>query len=98
LEKVFEDLELFNGYCVLPPFPREMGTYVPRLLRDTACELGEVEFTDLVKDSHTAIAIQSALLMRAKKAFIVGYDGYSGAVIQQKDQELFTENMKLFEE
>lgn len=98
LEKVFEDLELFSGYCVLPPFPREMGTYVPKLLRDTACELSEVEFTDLVKDSHTAIAIQTSFLMHAKKAFIVGYDGYSGAVIEQKDQELFTENMKLFEE
>lgn len=98
LEKVFQSLKSFSGQCVLPPFPREMGTYVPKPLRDHTCELENVTFTKIVMDSHTAIAIQTALLMKVETAYFVGYDGYAGGAIAQKDQELFTENTKLFED
>ena len=98
LEKVFQDLKSFSGRCILPPFPREMGSYVPMQLQGDTRELKEVRFTELLTDSHTAIAIQLALLMKAKKAYFVGYDGYAGATIAQKDQELFIENTKLFED
>jgi 4-hydroxy 2-oxovalerate aldolase len=98
LEKVFQNLKDFTGSCILPPFPREMGTYVPIPLREKTGELEEVTFTDVVSDSHTAIALQTAMLLGAKTAYFVGYDGYQGSTIAQKDQELFTENTKLFED
>lgn len=98
LEKVFQNLKSFSGQCILPPFPREMGTYVPLQLRNKTCELNEVSFTKLVSDSHTAIALQATKLMKAKTVYFVGYDGYQGGSIAQKDQELFTENTKLFED
>lgn len=98
LEKVFQSLKSFSGQCILPPFPREMGTYVPVPLREKTCELDCVSFTKIRSDSHTAIALQSALFLRAHTAYFVGYDGYSGAVIAEKDQELFAENSRLFED
>ena len=98
LEKVFQNLKTFSGQCILPPFPREMGTYVPQQLREKTRELDAITFTHAVSHSHTAIAIQTALLMKSNTAFFVGYDGYAGGSIAQKDQELFTENTKLFED
>jgi len=96
MEKVFEDLGDFEGICVLPPYPRKMGTYVPSIIKEKTFELENVNFTDKYKDSHTALALQTALILEAKKAYIAGYDGYMDEVITQKERELTAENNYLF--
>lgn len=98
LEKIFADLEGFHGKCILPPYPRKMGTYVPDQVKNRTFELGKITFSTLVEDSHTAIALQSVLELKAKTAYFAGYDGYSGDTIASKDQELFTENTLLFDD
>ena len=95
LEEVFQGNNI-NGKCILPPYPREMGTYIPKSLTDKAYELDSVEFTELYKDSHTSLALQSVLALSINKIFITGYDGYSGTHIEEKEQELFLENQYLF--
>jgi 4-hydroxy 2-oxovalerate aldolase len=96
LERVFSDFKDFHGQCILPPYPRKMGTYVPDVVRKKTFELEKVDFTNLVDDSHTAIALQAALKLGAGTIFLAGYDGYTGNTIARKDQELFTENSLLF--
>jgi 4-hydroxy 2-oxovalerate aldolase len=96
MEEVFKGLLPQNAICILPPFPRKMGTYIPNALEDYAYELPEITFTDKYTDSHTSIALQTALELKTKKLFMVGYDGYSNSILQQKDQELFLENEFLF--
>jgi 4-hydroxy 2-oxovalerate aldolase len=95
LEEVFQGSNI-KGKCILPPYPREMGTYIPKSLTENAFELESVEFTDVYKDSHTALALQSILALKIEKVFITGYDGYSGDHIGEKEQELFLENQYLF--
>lgn len=95
MEKVFENKEVI-GKCVLPPFPRVMGTYVPNMVSDRTFELSEINFTSRYQDSCTAIALQTIIDCDIEKVYITGYDGYSG-IIQKKDQELFLENEYLFE-
>jgi 4-hydroxy 2-oxovalerate aldolase len=97
LEKVFGDAGKVKGTCILPPFPRKMGTYIPSALKDVAYELKEVSFTTKYKDSHTALAIQTALELGLRKVYVTGYDGYSGGSMGEKEQELFRENEELFE-
>lgn len=97
MEKVFEDISEFHGKCVLPPSPRKMGTYVPDQLTKDVCELKEVNFTSLLNDSHTAIALQIALNLNIENCFIIGYDGYANEKVGTKEQELFIENELLFE-
>lgn len=97
LEEVFGDLSNVTGKCILPPYPRKMGTYIPNKLEDNAYELKEVSFTDKLKDTHTAIALETARELGLNKIYIVGYDGYAGASMGQKEQELFVENEYLFE-
>ena len=97
LEEVFGDLSNVTGKCILPPYPRKMGTYIPNKLEDNAYELKEVSFTDKLKDTHTAIALETARELGLNKIYIVGYDGYTGASMGQKEQELFVENEYLFE-
>jgi len=95
LEEVFQGSNI-KGKCILPPYPREMGTYIPKSLTDNAFELESVEFTDLYRDSHTALALQSIIALKIEKVFMTGYDGYSGNHIGEKEQELFLENQHLF--
>jgi 4-hydroxy 2-oxovalerate aldolase len=95
LEEVFQGSNI-KGKCILPPYPREMGTYVPKSLTENSFELESVEFTDLYRDSHTALALQSILALKIEKVFMTGYDGYSGNHIGEKEQELFLENQHLF--
>jgi len=92
LEKIFNDLTHFNGSCVLPPFPRKMGTYVPADVKAATTELKEITFTDKYKESHTSIAIQTALSMQAEQIVLAGYDGYQQMAMNDKEKDLFAEN------
>lgn len=96
LSKVFTEVSKFKGTCLLPPFPRKMGTYVPDAMLEFATELPEVSFTHLLNDSHTAVAIQTAINLGAKKCYVIGYDGYNNSAVGNKEQELFIENETLF--
>lgn len=92
LEKIFNDLTHFNGSCVLPPFPRKMGTYVPADVKASTTELREITFTDKYKECHTSIAIQTALAMQAEQIVLAGYDGYQQMAMNDKEKDLFAEN------
>ena len=96
LEKVFEDLGHFKGTCLLPAFPRKMGTYVPPAVVDMTFELKSVDFTEKLQDTHTAIALQTLIELSATKVYVVGYDGYANALIGNRELELFNENEILF--
>lgn len=91
------DKEKFHGKCILPPYPRMMGTDVPDFVRQHTCELNSIEFADTkYADSSTAIALQTALSMNAKNIYIVGYDGYKGNILSEKETDLTNENRTLF--
>lgn len=94
LESVFDNQKI-KGECVLPTYPRKMGTYIPKALRNNAFELSEVSFTTEYKDSHTSIALQLANDLKLEKIYMTGYDAYSDN-ISLKEQELFAENQYLF--
>ncbi|WP_010228313.1 beta/alpha barrel domain-containing protein [Gillisia marina] len=97
LEKVFNNHLEIQGKCILPPFPRKMGTYIPEALSNCSYELQDEMFTEKFKDSHTAIALQTACELGAKTIYLAGYDGYTTEIIQKNEQELFLENEYLFE-
>lgn len=96
LEKVFQDLGDFNGHCVLPPFPRKMGTYVPDQIATKTFQLPKIQFTDQLFDSHTVLALSTALELGIKKIYLVGYDGYLGAISSPVEKELTQENESSF--
>lgn len=98
LEKVFVDLGDFKGQCVLPPYPRKMGTYVPEKVKNSVCQLQGITFTSEFKDTHTTLALQTCIELNAKEVFIAGYDGYKGEAVSQRDLELLAENEILFSE
>ncbi len=88
----------FKGICLLPPYPRTMGTEVPEFAKDSTFELREIDFTTEYHDSCTTIALQSALLLSKGNIFIVGYDGYPGSVLSEKEMALTNENRVLFQD
>lgn len=96
LEKIFHDLGDFEGVCILPPFPRKMGTYVPAKIHDQCFELENISFTDKLTDSHSVLALQIALELNAEQIYVVGFDGYQEASISQLERTLVDENEALF--
>lgn len=96
LEKVFEENVNPNIKCILPPYPRKMGTYIPESVKENTYELHAIEFAEEY-DSHTAIALQTALNLGAVNVYLIGYDGYTSGTAAKKDQELFLENTHLFD-
>ncbi|MEX2437632.1 MAG: aldolase catalytic domain-containing protein [Candidatus Babeliales bacterium] len=97
LEQTFDNLKAVNGRCILPPYPRKMGTYVPESMMKETFELKEVNFTDKYNDSHTAISLQTALELGVEEIYSVGFDGYNGEMIGEKEKDLLKENSYLFE-
>ena len=74
-----------------------MGTYIPESVKGNTYELDAVDFAVGEYDSHTAIALQTALELGAYHIQLVGYDGYIQMDMKSKEQELFLENEMLFD-
>lgn len=86
----------YSGTCVLPPYPRTMGTEVPEYAEQSTYELEEISFIEEYKDSVTTVAIQLALSLTDGDVFMVGYDGYPGNVLSEKEVSLTHENNEIF--
>lgn len=85
----------FNAICVLPPYPRKLGTDVPGYAEKCTYELPSIDFTKEYLDSCTTLAIQTALNICKSNIYIVGYDGYPGSILSEKEVALSNENMAL---
>lgn len=90
------DSDTFDDVCVLPPYPRVMGTEVPPFANDKTFELSEVVLSTDYKDSVTTIALQLAKQLSVGKIYMVGYDGYAGNVLSDKEASLTNENKSIF--
>lgn len=95
VEQVFSGMDMPSAGFILPPYPRKMGTYLGTEMIESTYELEKVDFTDLFEDSHTAIALQTAIDHGATEIWLAGYDGYCGT-IGAKERDLFMENDYLF--
>ena len=89
--------EHFKDYVILPPYPRTMGTEVPTFAESNTFELTDIEFINDYKDSSTTIAIQTALCICDGELYCIGYDGYPGNVLSEKEMTLTHENKAIFE-
>lgn len=88
----------FYATCILPPYPRKLGTDVPEYAEKATYELPKIEFTTEYLDSCTTLAIQTALNICKGNIYIVGYDGYPGSVLSEKEVALSNENMALLQD
>lgn len=94
LEKVFNSIPN-NRTAILPPYPRAMGTYIPKNFKLNSYQLSEINVTDRYKSSITSLLLQLIKELKVKEAIVCGYDGYNGEINQHK-LELFNENEYLF--
>ena len=86
----------FKGICILPPYPRMMGTEVPDFAKDVTYELEHINFIDRYKDSVTAVALELAMTLTDQNIYVVGYDGYPGNILSEKEVSLTNENRTIF--
>lgn len=91
------DVAHFTDIAVLPPYPRTMGTDVPEFAMSQTFELKEISFTSAYQDSCTTLAIQTAMEVCVGDLFVVGYDGYPGSILSEKEMALSHENRFIFE-
>ena len=88
--------EKYKGICVLPPYPRKLGTDVPEYAEASTFEVPAIDFTIGFEDSCTALAIQTALNLSNGNIYVVGYDGYPGSILSEKEVTLSNETKTLF--
>jgi 4-hydroxy 2-oxovalerate aldolase len=87
----------FHGVCILSPYPRKMGTDVPNFVRGMTFELPSIDFTkEAYFDSCTTVALQVAADFCDQEIWLIGYDGYPGNVLSEKEAVLTGENRTLF--
>lgn len=84
LERRFEDLTQLDMPCIFSPYPRKMGTFLPKDIEDHAVELGTISFIEQHSDSLLAIAIQTAMDLGVEEAYLIGYDGYDSKLSQSQ--------------
>lgn len=97
MEEVFhDDISRVKCKCILPPYPRKMGTYIPSNLKNQAYELPKIDFTDKLTNTHLSLALQTARELGFKQVFFIGYDGYPNGTSSSKEQEVLRENEYLF--
>lgn len=77
--------------CVLPAYPREMGTFIPEDFKHKTFELQNIKFTDKYHDSHLALALQTSIQLECKEVYLVGFDGYYDNV-SKREFDLASEN------
>ncbi len=98
MQKIFNnDLASQSYVCILPPYPRKMGTFIPEAVMKSSYELKEVNFTNKFKDSHFALALQTAMEFEVQSVYLIGYDGY-GDNLGVKEVELSSENQYLIDQ
>lgn len=97
IKSQYDGFSSFSGKCVLPPYPRRMGTEVSEYLYDKTYELESFSFTKEYPDSCTSLALQIALDLEAENIYIIGYDGYPDGFKSLKDKELTEENMVILD-
>lgn len=88
--------ERFDGHCVLPPYPRLMGTEIPEYAERKTFELPKIEFVNEYCDSVTTVALQLASQLTKGPVYVVGYDGYPEGTNNAKDVALAAENYVIF--
>jgi 4-hydroxy 2-oxovalerate aldolase len=86
----------FRGTCILSPYPRKLGTDVPDFAKESTYELASIDFTERYQDSCTTLAVQSAISMGCQNIYAVGYDGYPGGILSEKEMSLTNENRAIF--
>ena len=91
------DATNFADIAILPPYPRTMGTDVPEFAKSHTFELKEISFTSNYQDSCTTLAIQTAIEISQGDIYLVGYDGYPGNILSEKEMALSRENRTIFE-
>ena len=69
-----------------------MGTEVPDFAEDNTFEIDKVTFTNNYLDSCTTVSLQIALMLSAQEINVIGYDGYLGGVLSEKEAKLTMEN------
>ncbi len=97
MQKIFSNDLVSQSYtCILPPYPRKMGTFIPDGVIKSSYELEKVDFTDKFIDSHFALALQTSLEFDVENVYLIGYDGY-GDNLGIKEVELSAENQYLID-
>lgn len=97
IEQMFREMGNFDGICILPPYPRPMGTYIPSMVEENTYEMPGYFLDSFPQDSSTALALETARFLGCGQVLVAGYDGYTDEFMGEKEQMLFVENDEIFE-
>lgn len=96
LNSTNKNMNFENTKFILPPSPREMGTFIPIGFERNIFELSNSETLKNSGISHCSISIETSKNLGINTIFMIGFDGYQETEINSKEVELFRENDEIF--
>lgn len=84
-----------NMIGLLTPYPRRMGTYVPKIINNKSYQLDSIRFSGPASENVTALVLELCFRINPCNIYVVGYDGNAG-IVTQNQMELFNKNEELF--
>ena len=96
LNSINKNMNFENTKFILPPSPREMGTFIPKGLERNTFELSNSETLKNSVISHCSVSIETSKNLGIDTIFLIGFDGYKETETKSKEVELFRENDEIF--
>ena len=90
-------IETFSNHCILPPPPHKISPYIPNGIARFCVELNETIFSVDNADAHLAVTLQAAIELKAKQVYLVGFDGYTAAELNEREAFFMHENQLIFD-
>ena len=91
------DVTAFSNYCILPSTPHKIAPYIPQAIEKNCFELNATIFSKDQADAHLAVTLQAAIELNSSAIFLVGFDGYSAAELNDREAFFMEENQQIFD-
>ena len=97
IDGLFKELSNENINLILPPKPREIGTFINESLNKYTYELDEFKYYKKSESSHCSVSVEMAYRLSSNKnVYLTGFDGYDLNKSNEKEKIIFFKNDKVF--
>ena len=85
-----------NLRIIIPPYPRELGTFIPENYKDQTFELDKNILFKEIENTHCSVSLEIAFRSNMENFYFIGFDGYLRDNVSEKEREIFYDNEDLF--
>ena len=82
--------QFINLRIIIPPYPRELGTFIPENYKDQTFELDKNILFKEIENTHCSVSLEIAFRSNMENFYFIGFDGYLRDNVSEKKEKYFT--------